>query len=164
MKKLLALAAAVLGTAALVAPVLAQTPPVEVPFPAQKSAIFLAADTVTASGNALGAGVRTNRFARGASVVFRAFAGDTKTGRVLTDKDVRYFYLTIPGQPNLKLAFSKQGTAASAAWLWTATWTVPADYPLGLVPFRLLIQTKAKQRGIFQQVPVATAQLTVTVA
>jgi hypothetical protein len=163
MKKLLAVAAVVLGTAALVAPVLAQAPP-EVPFPAPKSAIFLAADTVTASGNALGADVRTNRFSRGASVVFRAFAGDTKTGRVLTDKDVRYFYLTIPGQPNLKLAFSKQGTAASAAWLWTATWTVPADYPLGLVPFRLLIQTKAKQRGIFQQVPVATAQLTVTAA
>ena len=162
MKRLLVVAVVLAGTAALVTPALAQAPPVETLFPAPKSAIFLAADTVTASGNALGAGVRANYFARGASVVFRAFAGDTKTGRVLTDKDVKFFYVTIPGQPNLKLAFSKQGTAASAAWLWTATWTVPADYPLGLVPFRVLIQTNAKQRGSFQQMPVATAQLTIT--
>jgi len=154
----------VLGTAALVATALAQAPPVEVPFPAAKANVFVYADTVTAPGNALGAGVRTNYFARGASVVFRAFAGDTKTGRVLTDKDVKYFYVTIPGQPNLKLAFSKQGTATSSAWMWTGTWTVSADYPLGLVPFRVLVKTNAKRYGSFQQAPVATAQLTVTKA
>ena len=160
MKRLLAVAAVMLGTAALVAPALAQAPPPEVPFPAAKASVFVYADTVTAPGNALGADVRTNYFAQGASVVFRAFAGDTKTGRILTDKDVKYFYVTIPGQPNLKLTYSKQGTA----WLWTGTWTVPATYPLGMVAFRVLVKTNAKRYGSFQQAPVATAMLTITKA
>lgn len=162
MKRLLVGAVVLVGTAALVAPVLAQAPPPEVPFPAPKVDVFVYADTVTAPGNALGAGVRTNYFARGASVVFRAFAGDAKTGRVLTDKDVKYFYVAIPGRPNLKLAFSKLGAEERSAWLWTATWTVPADYPLGVVAFRVLVKTNAKRSGNFHQAPVATAQLTVT--
>ena len=164
MKRLLVVAGVLVGTAALVAPILAQTPPPEVPFPSPKADVFIAAETVTAPGSPLGAGVQTSLFARGASVVFHAYAGDTKSGRIFTDKDVKYFYVTIPGQPNLKLAFSKQGTATSSAWMWTGTWTVSADYPLGLVPFRVLVKTNAKRYGSFQQAPVATAQLTVTKA
>ena len=41
MKRLLAVAAVMLGTAALVAPALAQAPPPEVPFPAAKASVFV---------------------------------------------------------------------------------------------------------------------------
>ena len=162
MKRPLTASAAAFAVIALAAAALAAEAPKEVPFPSAKVDVFVHADTVTAPTSALGPGVLTSSFARGATVAFRMFAGDVKTGKVLTDRDVRYAYLKIPGQPNVKLAFGKQGTDARAPWFWTATWTVPADYALGVVPFQVLIKTKANKYGSFQQAPVASAQLTVT--
>ncbi len=141
-------AVAVLGAAALA---FAQAPPAPPPFPAPKTDVFVYADTVNSSGQ------QSSEFARGAAVVFRAFAADVKAKKVLTDKDVKYFYVTIPGQPNLKLAYGKVGSRA----LWTGTWTVPATYPLGLVDFKVLVKTKAKRYGSFVQVAVPTSMLTV---
>jgi hypothetical protein len=45
---------------------------------------------------------------------------------------------------------------------WTASWTVPANYPLGTVKFRALVRPKASpKRGSFLQTPVASSQLTI---
>ena len=96
--------------------------------------------------------------------MFRAFAGQSKTGKVLTADDTKYFYVTIPGQPNVKLTYKPVSKKVLPAWNWTATWTIPADYPLGLVAFKVLLSTKADQRGSFVQIPVGTSQLTVTKA
>lgn len=136
----------------------AQTP-TENPFPsATVVQYFVSTETVT------GAGELSNFYARGSTVVFRAFAGQSKTGKVLTADDTKYFYVKVPGQPNLKLTYKPVTTKVLPAWNWTATWTVPADYPLGLVGFQVLLKTKAKQYGSFVQIPVGTSQLTVTKA
>jgi hypothetical protein len=165
MKRLLAVAVVLVGTAALVAPVLAQTP--EPPaWPPGQAKVFIGAYTVTAPTSSYGyvpavVGKQENFFPRTAGVTFRAYAVDMKTQKVLTAKDVRFFYVTIPGQPNLKLTYGKQGTGAKAPSLWTGTWSIPPDYPLGVVQFRILVQTNTKHLGVFQQAPVAAAQLTV---
>lgn len=151
MKKLLTASAAALALLALGATAGAQTPG-EIPFPAPKADVFVAVNTSTTAGEA------TNLATRGSSVVFHAFAADTKTKKVLTDKDVKYFYVTIPGQPNLKLAYTKLGSR----FLWTGTWTVPASQPLGIVEFKALVRTKAKRYGSFVQIGVINAMLTVT--
>jgi hypothetical protein len=159
MRRPIVILAAVLAAAAVTASVLAQTPG-ETPFPApQITGVFVTGQTVTAPGSSLGAGVLANYFPQGSSVVFRAFAGATKTGAILTDEDVTYAYVSIPGQPNLKLAYGED-----QQWPWTATWTVPADYPLGTVQFKVLFKTKTKQYGSFIQIPVATSRLIVTKA
>lgn len=151
MKKLLTASAAALALLALGATAGAQTPG-EIPFPAPKADVFVAVNTSTAAGEA------TNLATRGTGVIFYAFAADTKTKKVLTDKDVKYFYVAIPGQPNLKLAYSKIGSR----YLWTGTWTVPASQPLGIVPFRALVKTNTKRYGSFVQIGVTNAMLTVT--
>ena len=151
MKKLLTALVAALALLALGATAGAQTPG-EIPFPAPKADVFVAADTGTTTGAA------TNLVTRGASVVFRAYAADMKSKKVLTDKDVKYFYVKIPGQPNVKLAYGKIGER----FLWTGTWTVPAAQPLGLVEFKALVKTKAKRYGSFVQPGVTNAMLTVT--
>lgn len=151
MKKLLSVSAVALAVIALAAPALAQAPPAPPPFPAPKTDVFVYADTVATSGE------QTNQFARGATVVFRAFAADVKTKKILTDKDVTYFYVKIPGQPNVKLAYSKVGSRM----LWTGTWTIPTTYPLGLVEFKVLVKTNAKRYGSFVQAAVPLAMLTV---
>ena len=136
----------------------AQTP-TEVPFPSPTVVqYFVSTQTTT------GAGVLSNYFARGSTVEFRAFAGQTKTGKILTADDTRYFYVKLPSQPNIKLTYTPSKAKVLPAWLWRATWTVPADYPLGIVQFKVLLRTKADQYGSFVQIPVLTSQLTITKA
>ena len=159
-RKLVVLALGLAAVVVVSATALAVVPG-ENPFPAAKvSDVFVRGSTVTATSNALGGGLLTGYFARGDTVVFRAFAGSTKDGSTITDKDAKYFYVQIPGQSPLKLAYD----ASNAQWPWTASWKVPADFPLGIVNFKILVQTKKKQYGSFQQMPVATAQLNITAA
>jgi len=161
MKRILVLGAAVACFAMLVLAGAAQAadPPVVVPFPAAKvGPIFIAAQTATPTG------AMASWFKPGSQVVFRAYAVDTKAKKhtVLAAKDVKYFYVTIPNQPNVKLAYKPSDPAASKTMPWVGTWTIPSTYPAGLVNFKILVKTTAKRVGAFVQMPVASAQLNVS--
>src|SRR4051794_22615024 len=104
----------------------------------------------------------SSSFAPGSKVVFRAYAVDGKSHKVLDGAAVKYFYVTIPNQPNVKLAYDPKAPGASGQYAWTGTWTVPAAYPTGLVDFKVLIKSKSKRHGSFVQMPVATSQLTIS--
>jgi hypothetical protein len=155
MRKILVFGAA-LGAAATVIGSAAAADPV--PYPAPKvEQVFIATQTVTPDG-AMG-----NYFAPGGTIVFRAYAVDTKTRKVAAAKDVRFFYVTIPNQPNVRLKYDPSAPGASNGLPWTGTWTVPADYPSGIVAFRTLIQLKTTHRkGQYVQFPVSAAQLTIS--
>jgi hypothetical protein len=158
------LVVAVAATAAVVTAVGgAQTPSVT-PFPsATVVQYFVAAETVTGPGAAEGAGIHSNYFPQGATIVFHATAGESKTGKLLTGDAAKYFYVKIPGQPNVKLSYSAPTKkTAGAPWSWSGSWTVPTDYPAGIVAFKVLLKSKAGGYGSFVQMPVATSQLTVT--
>jgi hypothetical protein len=162
MKRLLMASVVAVGAASVASTVLAADPP---SWPPGKAQVFVSADTATAtssSGNVPDRpGKLENFFPRTAGVLFRMYAIDLKTKKILTGADVKYAYVTIPGQPNLKLAYGKVGTGAEAPELWTGVWTIPADYPLGVVKFRILVKTNAKRYGSFEQTPVSAARLTV---
>lgn len=155
---------AVAVTAAVVTAVGGAQTPAETPFPAPKVVqYFVAAQTVTATGATEGAGVLLDFFPQGSTVVFRATAGETKTGKLLTADQSKYFYVKIPGQPNVKLTYkAPTKKAAGAPWTWSGTWTVPADYPTGIVAFKALLKTKSGGYGSFVQMPPTSSQLTVT--
>jgi hypothetical protein len=157
MRKILVLGAA-LGVAATVATTaLADTTPAEVPFPSPTVGdVFIAAQTVMPDGT------MSNYFAPGATVTFRAYAVDSKTHKQLKTADAKYFYVTIPNQPNVKLQFDPKSPAASSRLQWIGTWAVPQDYPQGLVAFKILAKTTSKRQGQFVQFPVTSAQLTVS--
>ena len=152
MKKILIPAVVVLA-AVIVSPIGAA----DGPFPSPKvGKVFVAAQTVTTDG------AMSNFFAPGSTVVFRAYAVDAKTHRILTTKAVKYFYAKIPGAPNVKMRYTPKAKAASGRWAWTGAWKIPANYTLGIVNFRVLVTTKTKRQGAFRQVPVSAAQLTIT--
>ena len=155
----LAIGAAV-AAGALASPALAQAP-----YPANKVDIAVYADTVSSSrGDVKQARVctQTNYFQRRSRVVFRAWAVDTKTGKAIGQEDVKYAYVRIPGQPNLKLNWGPHGAVGNKVQFWSAAWAIPADYPLGVVPFRIVFKTDDNRFGTYQQPTVETAQLTVT--
>ena len=151
--KLVVFLAGLFAAVALSASASAQTPP-ENPYPASKLNVFVAAQTVTQEG------ALSNFYIRGATVVFRAYAGASKTKLVLKPKTVKSFFVQIPGQPNVKLRY--QNRRANGRWQWTGSWTVPADYALGIVPFKVFVKTKTNRTASYTQIPVATSQLTIT--
>jgi hypothetical protein len=156
MKKILSLGAVLAVAAAFTGTALAADP-TPVPFPAPTVVqVFVAAETVTPTG------VLANYYAPGSTVVFRAYAVDQKTRKVLTASDVRYFYITIPNQPNVKLKYNPKAAGASVTRPWVGVWTVPATYAAGTVNFKILIQTTQKMKGQFIQMPVVTSQLTIS--
>ena len=158
MKKILILGAALAVVASVTMSASAATP---VPFPSDKVVqVFVAAQTVTTDG------AMSSWFKPGDTVVFRAYAVDPKTKKVVDPKAVKYFYATIPNQPNVKLTYGATAPGASTGLPWTGTWTVPASYPTGTVALKVLIQLKqnnGKQvKGQFVQMPVTTAQLNIS--
>src|SRR4051794_34396805 len=109
MRKLLSLGVAAVAAASLSSAALAA----DSPFPAAKvSGVFVAAQTVSSTGAV------TNFVAPGGKVVFRAYAVDAKTKKVLTAKDVKFFYVKLPNSPNVKLAFDAKAPGASAQLAW----------------------------------------------
>ena len=155
MKRFVTLTAALVAAASFTAAAPAADPVTPFPSPSVGE-VFVAAQTVKADGSA------SNYFAPGSTVVFRAYGVDGKTHKLLTAKDVRYFYVTIPNQPNVKLHYDAKAPGATGRQAWTGTWTVPTAYPNGIVGFKVLAQAQSKRRGQFVQMPIATAQLTIT--
>jgi hypothetical protein len=156
MRKTLWLAALVIGAAIPISTASADIPG-QTPFPAQKIAgVFAAAQTATTDG------AINDYFAPGSTVLFRAYAVDAKTKKILQPTQVKFFYVAIPNQPNLKLKYDANAKGATGLMPWTATWSVPASYPAGTVDFKVLITTVSKRHGIFVQLPVPASQLTIT--
>ncbi len=158
MSKLMALVAGLAACAALATTALADTaPPTTTPFPASSvGPIFIAGQTVNTSG------AMSSWFAPGSTVVFRAYAVDTKTSKMLVAKDAKYFYVVVPNQPNVKLKYDPSAPGATKRMPWSGEWTVPANYPAGTVPFKILAKSTAKRVGSFVQIPVVTSQLTIS--
>jgi len=156
MRKTLWLAALVIGAAIPIATASGAVPG-QTPFPSEKvTGVFAAAQTATP------AGAINDYFTPGSTVLFRAYAVDQKTKKIIQPTQVKYFYVTIPNQPNLKLKYDPKATGATPLLPWTATWTVPSSYPAGTVDFKVLIKTTSKRQGSFVQMPVPASQLTVT--
>ena len=135
--KIILFLGAVLAAATLTAA--AAAAPKDVPYPSTSvKDLFVAAQTVTTDG------AMSNYFAPGSRVVFRAYAVDGKTHKILRAEDVKYFYVTIPNQPNVKLTYNPTAAGATTRLAWIGVWTVPADYTNGIVNYKVLVQSKAK--------------------
>ena len=134
---------AVIG--ALAAPALAQAP--------DKLNVFLYVDTVNGSRPAPGTERRPigctqwTNWKRGEQVVFRIWGSVADTGAILNTENVKYAYVSIPGQPNLKLNWGAHGAQTNRVWFWTAAWIVPADYPLGSLTARIVFKTEENKFG-----------------
>ena len=127
--------------------------------------VVVTADNVWGSGPTAPAGrgcSQSNVFTRGQTVVFRVWATAVGNGQALTDQNVKYAYVKIPGLPNQSLTFGKHGKLDTSPWFWTLGWQVPANYPLGVVAFRIVFKTNSGVFGTFDQNALAAnSQLTI---
>jgi len=132
-------------------------PPAQGPRPHK---LFLHVDTVAGgSYKPVSDCEMTNFFQPGQTVVFRMDGIQVATGGIdLTNQNVLNAFVMIPGEKNLQM---KYGTHEKDSY-WTAAWTIPMSYPLGVVNFSVWVTTKAvpatatspavpEQTGIFSQ-------------
>ena len=153
MRAFTALAAVLVAAAAIAGSAMAADP--LLPFPSAKAGPVFIASHVTTTDGAI-----SSWFKPGDRVVFHAFAINRKNNTLVAPKDVKYFYVTIPGQPNVKLAYDKSPTTMKNM-PWTGTWTVPSTF-VGQVDFRMLIKlTNSKLKGEFTQLPISSAKLNI---
>ena len=113
------------------------------PFPSPKGGqVFIAAQTVTSTG------AMQNQFAPGSSVIFRAYAVDGKIKKELVTKDVKYFYVTIPNQPNVKMTYKPKAPGATGRMVWIGHLDGSGrPIPRASCNFKVLIKTEAKRTG-----------------
>lgn len=146
MRRLLLLAGLVALLGAVAAPALAQVP---------KLNVFLYVDTVNGSRPAPGTPPRpigctqSNNFKRGEQVVFRIWGSVADSGAVLSTENVKYAYVKVPGQANMKLSWGAHGATTNRVWFWTTPWIVPSDYPLGAVTARIVFKTEDNKFGLY---------------
>jgi hypothetical protein len=149
MRRLFLMIGAAVALSAIVAPALAQSaadPP--------KYDVFLYVDTVNgtrpsgAKPRPVGC-TQTNYFARGEQVVFRSWGSEATTGDILSTENVKYAYVKIPGQPNLKLNWGAHGATSNRVWFWSNAWIVPKNYPLGTAATQVVFKTESNKFGRF---------------
>jgi hypothetical protein len=171
MKLFLAIGASVLAVV-FAAPALAAKPATN-PWPGKGP--FLIAfyvETVTAAPgesvykvNAPAICAQTNFFTRGERIVWHVTAINTADGKIVEPPAVRFAYLKVPGVKNIRITYVPHGKdPKTSPWTWNARWDVPLDYPLGVVPFKVVFKLKGwpgKKVATFTQMPLALENLTI---
>ena len=67
----------------------------------------------------------------------------------MTKRPILFLYVfllawTFPSGAQVDAFFAPRGAPPpppDAPWTWTAVWNVPADYPLGVLPYSILLKT-----------------------
>ncbi len=90
---------------------------------------------------------QTNVYHRGEQLVVRAWGIDLATGAALTPDNVADAHFSVPGQPNIVLAWSAHG--ATKIFFWTNPWNIPLTYPLGDVNVRVSFTNGDGKTAIF---------------
>lgn len=152
--KLLVLAIATAAALALSAPALSADAPFPMnPYPAAELGYAFNLQTLLGHGSRVKPAIYcadSSVFKRGYQIVFRTYVVQSKTGKVMTGKDFSRMVLRVAGQPDKLMSFRPQGGNANATspWLWSTTWLVPGDYPLGTFKFDIAAQIKKTKKWI----------------
>jgi len=142
------------------------------PWPGKEADIFFYVETLTSSpgesvfgGSAPAGCLQTNLFPRGERIVWHIAAINARTGKVITNKQVKYAYIKIPGMKPLGVTFTPHGRdPVTAPWTWTARWDIPWTYPLGIVKYELVMKLKGWKAGKvarWSQIPLNPELLTI---
>jgi len=147
MKRLMLVIGLAVAVGATLGPSLAQAAD-----PPQTLAVMLYVDTVNGSRPAaakprpIGC-TQTNNFTRGEQLVFRVWGTVAGTGDILSTENVKYAYVTFPGQPNLKLNWGAHGATSNRVWFWTAAVNIPVDFALGDATAKIVFKTEEDTFG-----------------
>jgi hypothetical protein len=143
-----------------------------VPWPAKTTTVFLYVDTeAAASEGVLGDCEQANLFQHGQQILFRVAGTETHSGVTLQPADVSVLNVNIPGvKKAIPFVWGEHSFGVvkgdAPPEYWTAVWTVPKNYPLGVVNFNVhaVAKTNSKLSIIWHQIPIVASSLTIVKA
>lgn len=152
MRKLISLLAVAVVAGVLVSPAATE----DKPFPGVQGDGFLAVDIVNSTRPKAAkprprSCTQSSTWRRGERPVWRVWGVEAGTGDPLTTENVKYAYVKIAGQDNVKLNWGGHGAGAGRSFFWTAGWDVPLDYPLGVVSYRIVFKLESGKFVIWTQ-------------
>jgi hypothetical protein len=137
------------------------------PEPQITASLFLMTDTVQGPANlpederAANVCVQKNRFAKNEEIVWRVRVIDPATDEPMDDEALSAIVVKLPDQ-ELPMRWGPHPRDNPTDFFWTVAWTVPEDYPSGLLPYTVEATATDGRTGVFEQFGVAPAQLAVT--
>jgi hypothetical protein len=99
--------------------------------------LFINADMVRGAGGSGPICVLNSRFLRKEQVVWRIRVLDA-TGKALDDKSLKSVVVELSDGQKFKAHFSGHPPKAPTDHKWSATWTIPADYPTGSFNYKVI--------------------------
>jgi hypothetical protein len=99
--------------------------------------LFIAADMVRGLRSGGPVCVLNNRFMRKEEVAWRIRVQDA-TGRQLDDKGLKSVVVELSDGQKFRAHFGGHPPNAPTDHLWSAAWTIPADYPTGSFNYKVI--------------------------
>jgi hypothetical protein len=107
--------------------------------------------------------VQTSRFPRNSEVVFRARVWDPVTANALDSQGLSSVQVNLTDGRTLEMEYGPHPANGPASdTFWSAAWTIPKDYPAGVVGYSIVATSPDERTGRFQPFDVAPSLLTVT--
>lgn len=143
-----------------------------VPWPAKTTKVFLYVDTeAAASEGVLGDCEQANLFQHGQQILFRVAGTETPSGVTLQPADVSVLNVNIPGvKKAIPFVWGEHSFGVvkgdAPPEYWTAVWTVPKNYPLGVVNYNVhaVAKSSSKINIIWHPIPIVASSLTIVKA
>ena len=159
-------AALVVGAVAAACSSAAGNAPAATAAPAANTPLVLQADTVLGSTGipkGLAFCVQQNQYSRGESIVWRVRVIDPATGKAMDASTLSSVEVKLPDK-TITLKFGDHPKTNPVDHFWAGSFSIPADYPTGQLPYTVVATAKDGRTGEFDQFKVATAMLQVVAA
>ena len=105
--------------------------------------------------------VQTNRFPQGSQIVWRMRVIDPATGTAMDDTSLTGVTLTLPDGSTRPFRFGPHPRMREDDFFWTATFTIPEDYPTGAFTWQVEASDNQGRTGSIVQFNVASSMLQV---
>ncbi|GAB4331363.1 MAG: hypothetical protein Kow0010_16720 [Dehalococcoidia bacterium] len=102
---------------------------------------------------------QSNYFARGTKMVWRVEVIDPVTGKRVLPDDAK-LVVRLPNGEEKTMRFSQRGggRVEGAPWMWSASWEIPPDYPVGTLDYEIVVQHNDGRVGSYR-VPYSGVQV-----
>lgn len=118
--------------------------------------LAIQADTVLS-----GPCVLMSRFKPEDKVIFRIRVTDTQSGEPLEEGGLKKLVVVMPDGTEFTPKFGPHPPQQAAGHYWTYAWTIPADYPTGSHPYKVVATTLDDQEVTLIPFEAPPSQLTI---
>jgi len=100
---------------------------------------------------------------RGELLVFRARIVDPKTGKDMTDKDIKTdsALAVLPDGQSFKMTYAGHSGANPTDYFWSYAWEIPLNYPTGSLGYEFKATANDGRTGSWKPFEVASSKLTI---